>query len=277
MSRGQQEPTILGRAWVAPTGSKSKFGHENNMSANSKVRCEVQVTALSAVDGQPVDPTLTKVEADLPNWLLRIFYSAGNTDDISDKLPPRIEVNVAIGQQTRRCVAIDVEGAIAELQAYREVGVDDWKHEGSALAPVRNVLGAPKAGWKALKGLKGGMKDLVADVKGIGATGPPPGGPKPSYKPEEVEQIRRQATILGLRYQKNPAEYTQGRNAALSAMPMYVQMLGNGAIHPNDFDVELMRHTTSGALSPQEAEQYHRQAYPQAAPPPPPPPPPPGS
>ena len=275
MSRGQQEPTIHGRAWIAPTGSKSKFGHENNMSANSRVRCEVHLTALSAADGQPVDPTLTKVEADLPNWLLRIFYSAGNTDDVSDKLPARIEVNVAIGQQSRRCVAIDVEGAIADLQAYREVGVDDWKHEGSALAPVRNILGAPKQGWKALKGLRGGVKDLVDDIKGIGATGPGPGGPKASYKPEEVEQIRRQATILGLRYQKNLSEYTQGRNAALQAMPMYVQMLTSGSIHPNDFDIELMRHLTSGALSQQEADEYQRQTSPQAAPPPPPPPPPP--
>jgi hypothetical protein len=270
MSRGQQEPTIWGRARIAPTGSKSQYGHANNFTADSRVRCDVNLTALSAADGQPVDPTLTKVEADLPNWLLRVFYSAGNTDELSESLPPFIEVNVAIGQQSRRCVAIDVEGAIAELQAYRDVGVDDWKHEGSALAPVRNVLGAPKQGWKALKGLKGGMKDLVADVKGLGASGPPTGGSKPSYTPEQVEQIRRQAAILGLRYQQHPNEYAQGRNAALQAMPMYVQMLHSGAIHPNDFDVELMRHATSGALNQQEAEDYHRRAYPQTEPPPPP-------
>jgi len=273
MSRDQQEPTIHGRAWIAPAGTHSKFGNANNFTANSKVRCDVNVTALSAADGQPVDPSLTKVEADLPNWLRYVFYSAGNTDDLAELLPPRIEVNVAIGLQTRRCVAIDIEAATAELLPYRDAAVEDWKHSEAALAGVRNVLAAPKLGFKALKGLKGGLRELVADVKSIGDSGPSAvrAEPKPSYKPEEVESIRRLAVILGLRYQSRPDEYALGRAAAVQAMPLYVQMLTTGAIHPDDFEVELMRHLTSGALTQQEADGYHRQAFPNTAPPPPPP------
>ena len=157
MSRSQQEHTVPGRAWIAPTGSRATFGEVNNATADSRVRCEVNLTALSAADGQPVDPALHKVDADLPNWLLRVFFCAGSNDDLSKLLPPRLEVDVAISTQTRQCVAIDVEGAIAQLMPYRDAGVDDWKHEGSALAGVRNVLAAPKLGFKALRGLRGGQ------------------------------------------------------------------------------------------------------------------------
>ena len=276
MSHEQQEYTILGRAWIAPAGTHSRFGNANNYTANSKVSCDVHVTALSAADGKPVDPTMTKVQAELPNWLRYVLYSAGNTDELSELLPSRIEVNVAIGVHTRRCVTIDVEAVTAELLPYRDAAVDEWKHSEAALAGLRNVLAAPKMGFKALKGLKGGLRELVTDVKSIGDSGPAAdgAGPKSSYKPEEVESIRRHAVILGLRYQSRPNEYAQGRAAAVQAMPMYVQMLTTGAIHPDDFEVELMRHLTAGALTQQEADEYHRQAFPQASPPPPPPPPP---
>jgi|JI10StandDraft_1071094.scaffolds.fasta_scaffold14020_4 hypothetical protein len=272
MSNAPQEPTVHGRAWIAPTGTRSLYENESNVSADSAVRCHVHLTALSAADGGPVDPTLTKLEARLPNWLRYVFHSAGATDELSKQLPPRIEVNVAIGVQSRRCVAIDVDGAVRDLQPFRAAAVDDWKHSEAALAPVRNLLSAPKAGLKALRGLKGGLKDLVGDIKDIGASGPGPGGgaaPKPSWKPDEIDAMHRQAAILALRYQTRPEEYARARNMAVQSLPSHAQQAAAGQIHRADFDAMLRRELIATTISQQEADEYQRMSQPAATPPPP--------
>jgi hypothetical protein len=230
MSRGQREHTVHGRAWVAPTGTRAAYGNENNLSANARVRCEVHLTALSAADGSPVDPALTKLRADLPNWLLYVFHSAGSNDELAKHLPSRIEVSVAIGVQSRRCVALDVDSAAAELQPYREAAVEDWKHTGSALAGVRNVIAAPKMGMRALRGLKDGLRDVVSDIRSIGASGSG-APPKPSWKPEEVEQMRRQAVILSLRYQ----QHRRTRSGRMSPCLLPRMLPGGGRRVPDDW------------------------------------------
>lgn len=260
MSRGQQEHTVHGRAWVAPTGTRAAYGNENNLSANARVRCEVHLTALSATDGVPVDPALTKLRADLPNWLLYVFHSAGSNDELAKHLPSRIEVSVAIGVQSRRCVALDVDRAAAELQPYREAAVEDWKHAGSALAGVRNVIAAPKMGMRALRGLKDGLRDVVSDIRSIGASGSG-APPKPSWKPEEVEQMRRQAVILSLRYQQHPDEHARARTSALQSLPSHAAQAAAGGIHPDDFQALLMRGLVSNAISAEEADGFRRIAF----------------
>ena len=260
MSRGQREHTVHGRAWVAPTGTRAAYGNENNLSANARVRCEVHLTALSAADGSPVDPALTKLRADLPNWLLYVFHSAGSNDELAKHLPSRIEVSVAIGVQSRRCVALDVDSAAAELQPYREAAVEDWKHAGSALAGVRNVIAAPKMGMRALRGLKDGLRDVVSDIRSIGASGSG-APPKPSWKPEEVEQMRRQAVILSLRYQQHPDEHARARMSAMQSLPSHAAQAAAGGIHPDDFQALLMRELVSNAISAEEADGFRRIAF----------------
>jgi len=48
------------------------------------------------------------------------------------------------------------------------------------------------------------------------------------------------------------------RASALKAMPGWVQMVLDGAIHPDYFEVELMRQHVSLAISQQEADEYRR-------------------
>ena len=53
-----------------------------------------------------------------------------------------------------------------------------------------------------------------------------------------------------------PTPHAMVRASALKAMPGWVQMLVDGAIHPDDFEVEVMRQHVSTAISQQEADEY---------------------
>ena len=207
---------MLGRAWVAPAGTKDEHGDDNNYSADSRVRCYVHLTALSAADGQPVDPSLTKIHADLPNWLRYVMYSAGASNELS-KLLPRVSRSMS--------------------------------------PSLSDPVAAPRSMWKA-------PSPAISNAR-RGGPDPPRSGDRLAVLPE----VRKQHATV--------------RASALKAMPGWVQMLLDGAIHPDDFEVEVMRQHVSTAVSQQEADEHRRQGYPPAPPPPkarnsslPPPPPP---
>lgn len=247
---------VAGRAELAPTGTKVLLGNENNISPDGLLRSRVNLTVVSVTDGGAFDPQLQVVDAQLPGWLVIVFDRAGSNDDIAAQLPRRVQVDVWVDRSSRRIVEIDVDRAAIELQPCREVAVHTWKREVGAFAAAYNVVEAPGAVWR-------GLRSLVKSWSGAVSTfaGPAPGeGPRPGWTPEEVEQMRRQAEILALRYQKHPAEREGMRRSSLDSLPAHAQQYAAGQLHRADMEALLMQAETATWVTPDEAAGFRRQA-----------------
>jgi hypothetical protein len=116
--------TVAGRALVVPlsTGNagdgSAEGGSFNNWSNGARVKSLTVLRPLEAADGQPVDETQRRVQAQLPNWLRMIMYFAGSNDEDGEHFPAELTVPVTIDAEAR--TVVDVDAAMAELEPYRE-------------------------------------------------------------------------------------------------------------------------------------------------------------
>jgi len=260
--RKQHEDTVRGRAAVPPAGTTDNANHEQTgggISANWKASAWIPVKALSADDGLPVETGLVTIKTTMPDWTIAVLHQAGTNTPFAAKLPDHFEIDVLIGVTSRTVVDIDIDRLLQDLEPYRAVGVEQWKDTKGQLADIRFVMKIPGMAVKALKGLPGAARELVDDVKGV--TGPDsPTVPKPSYSPQEVEQIRRSARILAHHFEKFPKEMAPTRASALQLLSMQAQNCAGGSIHVDDFETELMRLHVSTVITDDEAAEFRRQA-----------------
>ena len=136
--------TVPGRAYVVPAGTHAAFGNENNVSADSTIRCEVHLVAISVSDGKPFVQPMQKLLLRLPNWVLILFHHAGTNDELADQLPERIELDVAIGTTTRAIVDLDIEAVKRDLAPYKELAVEEWKHTDERVGPGAQLVQAAR-------------------------------------------------------------------------------------------------------------------------------------
>jgi hypothetical protein len=253
------EPTVLGRAVIAPGGThlRGSDGEGTDLSrANWSATATIHLKALSAADGQPVDERLTSVRCAIPNWMVYLLHDAGTNEPGADRLPAQVLVDVGISLATRQPVTIDVERVKVEYAAYREAAVDRWKMMAAPLSGVRQLMSAPKR-------LRDGFKDLTStwsDAAAGMATPSPGSGPRQAVKDHEVEQIRRSATALAFHYERHRDQWQAARNSALMALPMQAQQVLAGHLHPVDFEVAVMRSHVSKTISDDEAVAFRHQA-----------------
>jgi hypothetical protein len=256
---------VRGLAMVAPVGTHVRLGNENNMSANGTLDSEVHVKPLSAEDGLAVDTSLQKIRARVPGWLIHVFRDAGSAEALAAGLPERINVSVLVDVQSRRLVSIDIEQAIIDCEPYRHYGLEEWKHVDSVLAPVRNAIAAPKQVWRALKRAPQEVKEAFGSLRPDEEGSPP----KPSWKPQEVVELRRTSEILALRYELHPKERETMRRVALESLPVHAQTTAAGRLHPDDFEALVMQAEVATTITPEEAAEFRRLGVPPPTPDPP--------
>lgn len=258
MSASDQR-TVAGRALVVPASTRRRLENESNLSADSRVRSTTHLVAVSAADGLPVDSGVRAVDAALPNWLRVVMDEAGANRPLSPRLPERLEVDVTIDAVARTIVTLDVDAAVREHAELRGIGVHDFERTDSVLAPLRNAVELPGAARRGVRRLFGAWRDAVSEMVADVRTGTE-GQARPSWTDAEIEQMRRQATVLAHRFELHPGEREQARTRALTALPMQAEAAASGALAREDFDAMVMRELVSTAITAEEAATFRRAA-----------------
>lgn len=261
---------IPARAYVVPAQTGSVGENENNLRADSRVRCTTLLVVTSAADGLPCSPDPTLVGCRLANWLRIVLYHAGSGEEVSRDLPPAVHLPVIVEPTSRRIVAVDVDLAERELAPYREVGRRQFLRTESTLAPVRTAIALPGEAIGFARGLAGEWRRSIREFRSgsprsPGAAGEPhaPAGlGPPAWSPEEVEQARVTALTVRAHLAKRPKERERHRASALVAGPMQAANVRGGSMHPVDFEHWLMYQEVSGVLSAEEVADLRRQATP---------------
>jgi hypothetical protein len=203
---------------------------------------------------------MQRVRATMPNWLWIVLFHVGSNDDIGPRLPREADIPVLMEKGTTRIVSVDVEGAAAELEQYRELGLRHWKETDAPLAPLRAVRALPGTAMRLARGVPAELADLRDDVRGLFESGPPSGPPKQHFGPKEREQLHRTALQQRVFFARNPKERAKARAAAQQAIPHMVSELKAGYRHPADMDAWIMQQEVAEILSAEEAAEARRQA-----------------
>jgi hypothetical protein len=229
-----------------------------SFSANEPLWVETMLTPVSAEDGLPLPPAMQQLKLNLPNWVVSVLYSSGTNEPLAAELPPSVEVPVVYDAATRAIVQIDVDGAVRELEPYREVAVRYFERTDSWLAPLRSAAALP---GDAVDAGKGAVKDWKAALGAMAdeARAPAGGATAATWSPEEVEAMRRNAAILALRWQQKPKERDKARARALQALSLNAEGVRAGNLSAADFDVLVMREEVSTAITPEEAAAFRAQ------------------
>jgi hypothetical protein len=239
---------MAGRALVVPYYARNVLDNESNVSADSRAKTELMLVASSAEQ--------QRVVASVPNWLRIVLYYAGSNYGPSEHLPAEIHVPVRIDPASGRIVEVDVDQAAAELAAYRDVAVQEWKEEEAPLADVRGAVALPGETVRAAKGLLGTWRDALSGLREERSNAPA----SDSHTAAEAEQSRRTANALKYNLAREPKKASKARASALEAGPMMVANVKGGSMSAADFETWLQFQETSGAISSDEAEQWRRAA-----------------
>lgn len=261
------------RAWVVPGQTITTHGNTDNTSHRAAVRTRFFLEIRATADGRPGAPGHHEVVARCPNWLRVVCELAGANDELSDRLPAEIQLPVWIGAESRLITDIDIATACAELEAHREVAREWWKATEAPLAGARAVASLPRRGARAARGLGRGWRDLVSDLKGLGAGPPDPDVVRATPRdPVREEQIRRTAQQLRFRLERDPRQWQQQRANVEMITDSQVANARAGVITPGDLEEWLILSTVSGVMSEDEAAAVRaRVAAPLDGEPPPPP------
>lgn len=249
--------TVRGRARVVPTSTGNHGeGNVNNLSAKAAAKCSMLLVALAADDGGPVPTEAQRVIARLPNWLRHVMHDAGSNHGAWADLPAEIDVPVLIDAAERTIVAMDVEGAIVELEALRAIGTREYREHDAPLAPVRTALKLPGLAVRE-------TKDLIATWgKAIGTLRQPDGADEP-LDAEELEQRRRTAAVLRVQFERNPKQREQVRRSALTAGPMMASGVRAGTYPSHEFEAWVVFQETAGVITADEAAAFRATARPE--------------
>ena len=255
-ARIRRTESVAARALVVPYTARNALDNESNISANSRAKTELWLV-VDRADGGPSEASdQQRVTAHVPNWLRLVLYYAGSNYGPSEHLPAEVHVPVWIDPASGAIVEVDVDKAAAELAAYRDVAVQEWKETEAPLADVRGAIALPGEAVRAAKGLlstwRGALSGLRDDGSGAAATG--------SHSAAEVEQSRRTANALKYQLARKPKQAAKVRASALEAGPMMVANVKGGSMSVADFDTWLQFQVTSGAVSPEEADEWRRSA-----------------
>ena len=253
LSRRSDRPTVRGRARVVPTTAGNVGdgvdGNMNNFTAASKAKSTIVLEAVSADDGGPVAPASQRVTVHLSNWLRHVLHDAGSNEGSWAELPAEVHVPVLLDAADRTIVAMDADGAEAELQAYRAVGTRAFKEDDAILAPVRAAISLP---GRAVREGKDFVSTWRKALRGRDADEP--------LDPTELEQRRRTAAILRVQLERNPKQHAKVRASALAAGPQMAASVRGGVYPPHDFDAWVVFQETSGAISAEEAAAFRHAA-----------------
>lgn len=253
-------PTVPGRAFVVPSSTgnigSGVDGNVNNFRANSRAKSSTLLVAVSAADGASVDAAAKRITARLPNWLRVVMYYAGNNDGPWRELPAVLHVPVWIDAATRQIDALDVDGAAADLAAYRNVGRKEWLHTEAPLSDVRAVLGLPVMLFKGVRRIGPEARDLINDIRSLGDSNPT----HREVSPEDLETRRRTAVMLRYQLERDPKQHRKFRDSALQAAPSIVQSTRGGSYPPAEFDAWVMFQHTSGVITDEEAQRFRLEA-----------------
>ncbi|MEQ1699143.1 MAG: hypothetical protein ABMA25_03490 [Ilumatobacteraceae bacterium] len=253
----QPEASVPGRAVIVPTGTRLPPHHTtSDFAANMHITANVQMKAISALDGMPVDERLMVLEWSIPSWMFYLFHDSGSNAPGADQLPAQVVVDVAISLATRQPVGIYVDHVETEYAAYRDAAVARWKFMDAPLATARQWMTAPK---KFREGVKG-IKEAWGEAKDGMRTRQPGTPPRQTVKDSDIEAIRRQANILSFHYERHRDDWQVARNSALMALPTQAQQVVAGILHPVDFEVLVMRAHVSKTISDEEAAYLRQQA-----------------
>ena len=235
-SAAASEAGVRGRAAVAPASTRKRRDtwddntDTGSFSADEKLWVETMLTPVSAEDGLPVPAGLQQVKLNMPNWMVSVLYSAGTNEPLAAELPASVEVPVRYDPSTRAITAIDVAATAQELAPYREAAVNQFKRTDSWLAPFHVARSLPvDAGKGAAQSWKDAVGAMASEAK------QPAGQATAStWSPEEVEAMRRNASILALRWQKKPKERDKARARALQALPLNLESVRAGSLSVAD-------------------------------------------
>lgn len=258
-------PRVRGLAAVAPASTflQGETFDDNTdtggLSLDESHWIDTSLTVISAEDGLAIPGGLQKVRAKVPYWLMVVLRQSGTNEELAGQLPAAVVAPVLLDATTRTIVELDVQGLETELASYRAVVAPYFKKHDSYLAPFRNAAAAPGDALKAGKGMasawKDALKDLAADAKVPAGT-----ATGSSWSAADVEAMRRNATILALRWQNKPKERDRARASALQALPLGAANVRAGSLSAADFDVLVMREEVSTAITGDEATAYRREA-----------------
>lgn len=231
----------------------------NQFSADARVRSRIGLELLTETGRGDVQ----LVEAALPNWLRTVLYHVGSNDNIGPSLPAELDVPVLVEAGTARIVAVDVDATAAELERYHALGRQEWLENGAMLAPLRNAIKLPGTSFRGAKGLLGEWRERAGELRELGndpAASGEAGPPKPSWKPKEIEQMRRTAMQQRVAFKRDPKLREKARASVLAAAPGFVQGAQAGVRAKEDVEAWIMSNEVSELISAEEAAELRREA-----------------
>lgn len=233
-------------------------GNFNNFTAKSKAKSSTRLELRSVEDGGAIPRESQRVTCHLPNWLRMVMHDAGSNHGAWEQLPAELDVPVLVDQTSREIVSVDVDGAAAELEAYRAAGTREWKETEAVLAPVRGAIKLPGMVVRGVPALAKDWGSAISDLRADLRAGAPMRDDPLSAK--ELDQQRRTATALRYQLEQQPKQFQQIRDGVVEHGPSMAEGVAAGSYPSHGFAAWVVFQETSGVISADEARAFRQTA-----------------